>query len=73
MATGESYRSLGFQFRIHHNWIGVAVRQTLNAICERLQKVAIPEPNEQTLKQTADGYYRRWNFPHCCGSIDGNT
>jgi len=71
LATGESYRSLAFQFRIHHSWISVIVRQTLNAICEKLQKVAIPEPNEETLKQTADGYYRRWHFPHCCGSIDG--
>jgi len=71
LATGESYGSLAFQFRIHHSWISVIVRQTLIAICERLQKVAILEPNEETLKQTADGYYRRWHFPHCCGSIDG--
>jgi len=69
--TGDSYRSLAFQFRIHHSWISVIVRQTVNVICERLQKVAIPEPNEETLKQTADGYNRRWHFPHCCGSIDG--
>jgi hypothetical protein len=51
--------------------MNVIVRQTLNEICERLQKVAIPEPNEETLKQTADGYNRRWHFPHCCVSIDG--
>ena len=38
LATGESYRSLAFKFRIHHSWISVIVRQTLNAICERLQK-----------------------------------
>jgi len=36
--------------------MGVIVRQALNAICERLQEVAIPEPNEETLKETADGY-----------------
>ena len=70
LATGKSYRSLAFQFRIHHSWISVIVRQTLNAICERLQKVAILEPNEETLKQPANGYCRRWHFPHCCGSID---
>jgi len=29
--------------------------------------MAIPEPTEETLKQTADGYYRRWHFLHCCG------
>jgi hypothetical protein len=59
LATVESYRSLAFQFRIHHSWISVIVRHTLNAICERLQKVAIPATDEETLKQMADGYYRR--------------
>jgi len=33
--------------------------------------VTIPERNEETLKQTEDGYYRRGHFPHCCVSIDG--
>jgi hypothetical protein len=32
--------------------------------------VAFAEPNEKTLEQTADGYHRRWHFPHCCGSTD---
>ena len=59
MASGESYRSLAFQFRIHDSWISVTVRQTLNVICDRLEKVAIPEPNEETLQQTSDGYHRR--------------
>jgi len=40
-------------------------------MCDRLETVAIPETNEETLEQTADGYHRRWHFPHCCGSIDG--
>jgi len=71
LAPGELYRSSTFLFRIHYSWISVLVRQTLNAICERLQKVAILESNEEILKQMADGYYRRWHFPHCCGSIDG--
>jgi hypothetical protein len=71
LAPGESYRSLAFQLRIHHSWIIVIVRQTLNAVCERLQKVAVPEPNEGSLKQTADGYYSRLHFPHCSDSIDG--
>ena len=71
LANGESYRSLAFQFRIHDSSISVTAWQTLNVICDRLEKVAIPEPNEETLEQMAIGYYRRWHFPHCCRSIDG--
>jgi hypothetical protein len=45
MTTGEPYRSLAFQFRIQHRRIVVTVWQTLFAICEILEKVAILEPN----------------------------
>ena len=71
LANGEPHRSLAFQFRIHDSCVSVIVRQTLHVICDRLEKVAIPEPNGETLEQTVDVYHRRWHFPHCCGSIDG--
>jgi hypothetical protein len=56
LASGESYRSSAFQFRIHHSWISVTILQTLDEICDRPEKVAIPEPNDETLKQTVDGF-----------------
>lgn len=71
LATGESFRSLAFQFRISHSWISVIVREVLAAICQRLKNIAMPEPTEDMLKKVSDEFYQMWNFPNCCGAIDG--
>ncbi|KAG8221862.1 hypothetical protein J437_LFUL003238, partial [Ladona fulva] len=71
LATGESYRSLAFQFRISHSWISTFVPIVLKAICQRLMKEAIPQLNENRLKQAAEEFYKLWNFPNCCGALDG--
>ncbi|XP_060859640.1 uncharacterized protein LOC132951195 [Metopolophium dirhodum] len=71
LATGESYRSLAFQFRISHSWISTIIREVLVAICHRLKNIAIPEPTQCSLSKVANDFYEMWNFPNCCGAIDG--
>jgi len=71
LATGESYRSLAFQFRISHSWISIIVREVLTAICAKLKNIAIPQPTENLLNNVSAEFYKAWNFPNCCGAIDG--
>lgn len=71
LATGESHRSLAFQFRISHSWISTIIREVLVAICHRLKNIAIPEPTQCSLSKVANDFYEMWNFPNCCGAIDG--
>lgn len=72
MATGESYRSLANQFRIHFSWISrKIIPETLSAVCKNLQEEAFPDLTENLLKKVAEGFERRWSYPHCVGSIDG--
>lgn len=71
MATGESYRSLAFAFRISHNYISVIVKQTLRTLCEYLVPIFLPKPTHEMLKMNADDFYKKWNFPHCVAAIDG--
>lgn len=33
--------------------------------------VYLPQPTEEHLKDIAKEYYNRWNYPNCCGAIDG--
>lgn len=70
MATGESFRSLAFQFRICHQWISVTVKQVLASIVKNMFDV-LPQPTENQLKQNAEIFYNRWNYPNCVGAIDG--
>jgi len=37
-----------------------------------LQPVYMPEPTTDNWLEVARGFERRWQFPHCCGAIDGN-
>lgn len=31
----------------------------------------MPEPTEDILKKKSNEFYQMWNFPNCCGAIDG--
>lgn len=33
--------------------------------------IYLPQPTEESLKEIAKEYYTRWNYPNCCGAIDG--
>lgn len=71
LATGESFRSMAFQFRAHHSTIGRIVEKCLSSIISRFLEKAIPTPTVESLKQIINDFYLRWNFPNCCGAIDG--
>lgn len=71
MATGESFRSLAFQFRIHHTWISKIVKEVLHFIRHRMLATYIPKPTKESQQTNAQDYHNIWNFPNCCASIDG--
>lgn len=71
LATGESYRSLTFEYRISLSYFSILVPVVLKAICQRLQKKAIPEPTEIMLMKSEEGFLRTWNYPNCVGTLDG--
>lgn len=71
MATGESFRSLRFAFRISHSYISVIIRETLSAICKQLVPIFIPTLTKEALTKKAEEFWERWNFPNCIGALDG--
>ena len=44
LATGESYHSLGFQFRVPHNSISILTRKVCESIIEEFQSEVFPTP-----------------------------
>lgn len=68
LATGESFRSLAFQFRIHHTWISRTVHSTLAAVVKNL---TMPIPTGEMWEKTAKGFEMKWSYPNCIGAIDG--
>lgn len=71
IATGESYRSLSFHYRVSFSYTSVIIREVLKSIKERLLDICIPPPTEEVFMNNANHNFHRWNFPHCIGALDG--
>ncbi|PFX25095.1 putative nuclease HARBI1 [Stylophora pistillata] len=72
LATGETYHSLEYSFRISRQTISSIVSETSRA----LYKVFAPEylkvtNTESEWDAVADKFEGRWNFPNGIGAIDG--
>ncbi|KAJ4428469.1 hypothetical protein ANN_24506 [Periplaneta americana] len=70
-ATGESYRSLMFGFRISHSYISVFVPQVLDVICKKLTSVYLPPTSTINFEVKGEEFWKKWNFPNLIAAIDG--
>ena len=71
LATGETYESLMYQFRIHRTTISQIIQEVCSAIYKVLQPDYMKLPSSpQEWKAIADEGYCRWNFPNCFGAAD---
>ena len=72
LATGETYRSLPYQFRVAPNTISKIVPDTCRAIVAEFGDEYLHTPNTaDEWRQVARGFETRWNFPHTLGAVDG--
>lgn len=71
LATGESFVSLAFQYRLGTTTVRQIVHSTLKAIERNMLGTQIPVPTEDMWRAVAAGYWEKWNFPNCIGAIDG--
>ncbi|XP_037810045.1 uncharacterized protein LOC119602536 [Lucilia sericata] len=72
LATGESFRSLQFVFRIPFNTISVIVPEVCNAIYNVLQPEYLKTPSTiEEWKAISEEFLHKWNFPNCIGALDG--
>lgn len=72
LATGESFKSLAYNYRIGWNTMRQLVYETCEAIIDEFLEEYMPCPTTpEGWKEVADGFLSRWNFPHVIGAIDG--
>ena len=72
LATGESFSSLQYQFRISAASLSIIVPEVCQAVFQVLKDVYFkcPSAPEQWL-QIAQLFHDRWQLPHCIGAADG--
>ena len=72
LATGESFKSLEFQFRISRTAISNIVVETCQAIFNVLSEEVLKLPSTpEGWLHLASLFEKRWNFPNGIGAIDG--
>lgn len=72
LATGHSYHSLAFSFRVAHNTISLFIPQVCDAIVEEYRQEQFTTPSSPAEWLEVERVFSaRWNFHHCCGALDG--
>ena len=72
LATGNSYISLQYGFRVAFNTISKFIPEVCQAIIDEYFRQVVYCPNTpEGWKEVAEGFASRWNLPHCIGALDG--
>ncbi|XP_058122786.1 putative nuclease HARBI1 [Anopheles coustani] len=71
LATGETFSSLQYLFRVSRSSISNIVKETCSCLTKALRDfVKLPNCPDEWLK-VAQGFQEKFNFPHVLGAIDG--
>jgi hypothetical protein len=70
LATGDSFRSIAFSYRLGVSNVQGIIVEVCNAIIQLLEK-SMPIPTTKKWLDIADEFWNTWNFPNCVGAIDG--
>lgn len=72
LATGHTFRSLEYVFRVSRHSISRIVIETCEALYNALQPNYLKVPStEEEWNNIATRFEERWNFPRCIGALDG--
>ncbi len=72
LATGESFTSLHYQFRIGKSTVAEIIPEVCEAIfnCLKDTFIGVPSTSQEWIK-IAKRFNDIWNFPNCLGAVDG--
>ncbi|XP_071050677.1 uncharacterized protein [Onthophagus taurus] len=71
LATGNSFRSLAFEYRVGVSTVSNIIRETCCAVWNTMVNEFLAEPTEEQWKKISDDFFRNSNFPNCIGALDG--
>ncbi|KAK5650676.1 hypothetical protein RI129_001705 [Pyrocoelia pectoralis] len=71
LASGDSYRSIAFSYRMGDRTVAKIVNEVSAAIWTNLQPLYVPKPTTEKWKTISLDFEKKWHFPHCIGAVDG--
>ncbi|CAH1997034.1 unnamed protein product [Acanthoscelides obtectus] len=71
LATGDTFRSIGFSYRIGERTVSKIVTEVCKAIWKNMQPLYMPNPTIDMWRKVAEEFERKWQVYNCLGTIDG--
>lgn len=71
LSTGDSQQSIALSFRLGRSTVCNIIYETCGAIFTALSTIYMKPPDEMEYRRIAEQFWLTWNFPNCCGAIDG--
>lgn len=71
LATGDSQQSIAFSFRLGHSTVTKIIEETSEALWSSLADYIKTPTTPNEWRKIATDFWELWNFPMCCGAIDG--
>ncbi|XP_055584768.1 uncharacterized protein LOC129737631 [Uranotaenia lowii] len=71
LAHGTPVAILARLFKIGESTVRNITLEVCQVLWDVLKQEYMPVPTEQDWRKYAEEFYEKWNFPNCCGSIDG--
>lgn len=71
LATGDSFKTIANSFRVGASTVSQIVSAAVSAIWDVLVEDFMAVPTAEDWLSIAEGFQERWNFPLCCGAVDG--
>ncbi|KAG9267065.1 hypothetical protein AMEX_G19742 [Astyanax mexicanus] len=73
-ALRETFKSLGFQYRIGNTTLSKIVMETCAALHSVLKEDYLKTPTtESEWRDIVKNFLEKWQFPHCLGAVDGKN
>lgn len=71
LATGDSFGTIAFSYRLGESTTRKIVYETCEAIWNTLQPIVMPKMTEEMWIKKEEVFYCKWYFPNCVGAMDG--
>ncbi|XP_071316449.1 uncharacterized protein [Trachinotus anak] len=71
LATGDSFRTIANSFRVRVSTVSKIVDDVVSTIWDSLVDDFMSVPTTDEWRSIAGRFEERWNFPLCCGAVDG--
>lgn len=69
MASGDSYKSIVYSYRMGDRTVSKIVDEVSTAIWDSMQLFYLPQPTTEMWNMIACRFEEQWQFPHCIGAL----